>query len=126
MTQRRSSRSLLISDDGLRTLIGLAVLAGLLLQAAVFLLLAFAHRWLPLVVGLGALATVPWSRLTVPRSRLRIVGGEVFESLVTGYIVASTPLLIGALQLASFLTLTIAQLALLTLSRRTRVIPERD
>lgn len=44
----------------------------------------------------------------------------MFEWLVTAYIVASTPLLIGALQLASFLALTIAQVALLTLSRRTR------
>ena len=111
VTPRRSSCSLPISGDGLRTLIGLAVLAGLLLQAAVFLLLAFTHRWLLLVVGLGALATAPWGRRTVPRSRLRIVGGEVFEWLVTGYIVASTPLLIGELQLASFLSLTITQLS---------------
>lgn len=48
------------------------------------------------------------------------MSGELFEWLVVAYIVVSTPLVIGALQFASFLALTITRLSLLTLSRRTR------
>ena len=89
------------------------------IAVAVFLLVT--SRWLPLVAAIGAALTeIDQTRHSRQSSKMRILGDETFDILVTFYIVWSVPLVIACVQLASFASLTVAQLCLRSLVVRKR------
>ena len=125
MRPLRAPRLSSVSDDTIRTILGLSTMLGVILQVLVLAFLGASARWLPLVVVIGAQLTELASRRDIRRSLVRSLGGELVEILILTYVVLSVPLLVAGIQVASFLALTVAQVSLYMLGRRKREHPTR-
>ena len=120
MRPLRAPRLSSVSDDTVRTILGLSTMLGVILQVLVLAFLGATARWLPFVVVISAHLVELGSRRDIRRSLVRSLGGELFEIVILTYVVLSVPLLVAGIQVASFLALTVAQLSLYMLGRRKR------
>ena len=120
MRPLRAPRLSSVSDDTVRTILGLSTMLGVVLEVLVLAFLGATARWLPFVVVIGAHLVELGSRRDIRRSLVRSFGGELVEILILTYVVLSVPLLVAAIQVASFLALTVAQVSLYMLGRRKR------
>ena len=120
MRPLRAPRLSSVSDDTVRTILGLSSMLGVILQVVVLAFLGATARWLPFVVVISAHLVELGSRRDIRRSLVRSLGGELVEIVILTYVVLSVPLLVAGIQVASFLALTVAQLSLYALGRRKR------